>query len=144
MKERFKASVSVFAIVRSDEQVLMILRSNTGWMDGCWSLPAGAIDGGEVANSAALREMKEEVCLYSSTDAMHLAHVQHNFTHGDEWVGMYFEVASYQGEPSIGEPHKHGDIGWFSLNSLPENTIPYVRIALDGVARKSAFSSYSD
>lgn len=144
MRERFKASVSVFSVVRDDDNVLMILRSNTGWMDGHWSLPAGALDGGEVASHAAARELVEEVCLRADPSALRLGHTQHNFTHGDEWIGLYFEAKAVDGEARIGEPHKHGDLRWFNVHDLPQNTVPYVRQALNRMLASESFSVYSD
>lgn len=143
-KERFKASVSVFSIVRKDGKVLMILRSTTEWMDGHWSLPAGAMDGGETASAAAVRELREEACLVADPSEVSLAHTQHSFTHGDGWIGLYFEVGRVEGEPAVGEPHKHGAVGWFPLGELPENTLPYVRQALECVSSQDSFSIHSD
>ncbi|MHC1481098.1 NUDIX domain-containing protein [Frateuria aurantia] len=143
MRERFKASIAVFAVVRRDDRVLMILRSHTGWLDGYWSLPAGGMDGGETAAAAASRELAEEACLTVPPTDLQLIHTQHNFTHADEWLGLYFEATEIGGRPAIGEPDKHGELAWFRLDELPANTVPYVRLALECAARQSRFSVYS-
>lgn len=144
MRERFKISISVFSVVRNENQVLMILRSNTGWMDGYWSLPAGAMDGGEIASHAAARELLEEASLTVKPSELRLIHTQHNFTHGNEWIGLYFEALAVDGEPKLGEPHRHGDLRWIDLRYLPQNVVPYVRDALGRMSDCESFSDYSD
>jgi len=144
MRDRFKVSVSVFAIVRRDERVLMLLRSGTGWMDGYWSLPAGAMDGGELAPVAAVRELREEVSLVASRGALVLTHTQQNFTHGDEWLGLYFEAPDVAGSPAVTEPDKHAAVGWFASDDLPVNTVPYVRMALEAIQMRKPYSTYTD
>jgi 8-oxo-dGTP diphosphatase len=144
MRDRFKASVSVFAIVRRDDRVLMVLRSGTGWMDGYWSLPAGAMDGGEVAPVAAARELREEVSIVVASGALVLAHTQQNFTHGDEWLGLYFEASDVTGSPAVMEPDKHAAVEWFAVDTLPAKTVPYVRMALEAIQDGDLFSTYAD
>ncbi|MDR6642420.1 8-oxo-dGTP pyrophosphatase MutT (NUDIX family) [Luteibacter sp. 1214] len=144
MKQRFKASVAVFAIVRKDEKILMILRAKTGMMDGYWSLPAGGVDGGEIASDAAIRELREETSLIVEPDDVKLVHTQHNFTHGDEWMGLYFEAGLTAGRPYVAEPHKHGAVEWFDIGDLPGNTVPYVRQALANILAGGTFSSFDD
>ena len=46
-RERFKISIAVFLFLIKDNKILLIKRSNTGWMDGFYSVPAGSIDGSE-------------------------------------------------------------------------------------------------
>lgn len=144
MRDRFKVSASVFAIVRRDDRVLMLLRSGTGWMDGHWSLPAGAMDGGELAPVAAARELREEVSLVAASGALVLAHTQQNFTHGDEWLGLYFEALDAAGSPAVMEPDKHANVEWFAVDALPEQTVPYVRVALEAIRNHESFSTYTD
>lgn len=45
----------------SGREVLLLRRSNTGFMDGYWALVAGHVEPGESAVSAAVREAREEV-----------------------------------------------------------------------------------
>ena len=53
-RERFKLSLSVFLLLVKDDNVLLIKRSNTGWMDGYYSVPAGALDEHESLEEAVM------------------------------------------------------------------------------------------
>ena len=58
--ERYTLSVTVFILLRQDNEICMLKRSGTGWMDGYYSLPAGGLEDGETLSMAAARELKEE------------------------------------------------------------------------------------
>lgn len=51
---RTKFPVTVHMLFLRGEQVLLIRRYQTGYMDGHYSLPAGHLDGGERVRMAAL------------------------------------------------------------------------------------------
>lgn len=139
---RFKISVAVFVFFIKNEKLLLIKRSNTGWMDGYYSVPAGAIDGGEVLIKAARREVKEEIDIEVKESDLELVHTIHCLTHGKEWLGVFFVANEWKGKPKINEPHKHCELKWVSMNSLPENIIPYVKQAVNSYAKKIIYSEY--
>lgn len=144
MRERFGVSVSVFVIVRSGEQMLLLRRANTGWKDGFFSLPAGGHDGAETLAAAAARELKEETSLHAEVCDMKLVHLLHCNTgdSGGEWLGAFFEAEKWSGEPHLAESEKHDRIGWYAIGDLPSNTIPYTRQGIELSQRKVAFSVY--
>jgi 8-oxo-dGTP diphosphatase len=59
MKERFKLIASVYVLFIKDQKILMLLRANTGYEDGKYSLVAGHADGNE-ALTAATKERREK------------------------------------------------------------------------------------
>ena len=136
--------MSVFVIVRQGDDVLLLRRANTGWKDGCWSLPAGAHDGGETLTQAAARELREETGLVASLDGLRLAHLLHCRTGDDgrEWLGAFFIADSWTGSPALGEPGKHDRIGWFCVRDLPDSLIEYTRQGLECAAIGEPFSAF--
>ncbi len=73
----------------------MLRRFNTGYQDGCYSVVAGHLDGGETAREA-------RNC----------------------------------------EPNKCDDLSWFPLEAMPQNTIPYVKAAIERGLDGQAYSEF--
>jgi len=143
-RERFKLSVSVFLIIKKGNKILLLKRSNTGWMDGYYSIPAGAIDGKETLMEAIIREAKEEVGIVISENDLKLAHTMHCFTNDEEWLGQFFITETWQNEPKVTEPDKHSEIKREDINTLPETIIPYVKQAIENYQKNISYSSYKD
>lgn len=141
-RERFKLSLSVFLLLIEDNNVLLIKRSNTGWMDGYYSVPAGALDGKENLIQAIIREAKEEVDVMVARKDVQLVHTMHNMTHGEEWVGTFFVTHKWRGTPKVHEPEKHNEVRWVDLDKLPQNTIHYVKQAITAYKNKQVYSEY--
>lgn len=141
-RERYMQSAAVFMILRKDTQVLLLQRQATGWMDGQFSVPAGALDAGETIKSAAIREALEEVGVTIRPQDAACAHIMHCKTGASAWVGYFFTAVKWEGEPRVCEPEKHGGIVWCEIKALPENLIPYVRKALEMIEYGEAYSEY--
>jgi 8-oxo-dGTP diphosphatase len=141
-RQRFKLSFSVFCVLQRKNEVLLILRSNTGYLDGMYSLPAGAIEGTEKLTTAAVREASEEVGVSIDEDDLHQAHLMHCKVESNEWLNVFFTTENWTGTPEVKEPHKHGEVRWFAMNNLPDNTIPYIHRALEEIAKGKHFSEY--
>jgi 8-oxo-dGTP pyrophosphatase MutT (NUDIX family) len=144
LRERFALSVSVFVIVRSADQVLLLRRANTGWKDGFFSLPAGRHDGAETLAAAAVRELREETSLHAEEHDMELVHLLHcnSGDSGGEWLGAFFEAKKWSGEPRLVENEKHDLLDWHSIGDLPSNTIPYTRQGIEFGLKQIPFSAY--
>lgn len=120
----------------------MLRRGNTGWLDGCYSLPAGGLEEGETLSAAAARELKEETGVDASSAEMALAHTMHVWTENRSWMGHYFICRKWHGEPFLAEPDKHAEVNWEQMSALPEETIPYVRQAIEAIKLDQNYSEY--
>ena len=127
MRARFPVTVHLF-FFRGD-QILLSRRFNTGYRDGEYSVPAGHLDGDETVRAAAAREAAEEVGVRIEAQDLLFSSVMHRHE-GDERVDFFVEVHRWQGEPTNTEPDKCDDLRWTNVASLPQNTVPYVRQAL--------------
>jgi ADP-ribose pyrophosphatase YjhB (NUDIX family) len=130
MTARVRFPVTVHLLFLRAGQILLLRRFNTGYRDGEYSVPAGHLDGNETIRDAAQREAAEEVGVRMEPDDILFSSVMHR-NEGDERVDFFVEVRTWRGEPFNNEPHKSDEVCWVDLASLPENTIPYVRRAIE-------------
>jgi len=122
---------------REDGKILCIKRSNTGWMDGFYGMAAGKVEKGETFTQAATREAKEEAGVdVKASDLKHVLTIHRDSPDDDvdddmTWVDVFFEAATWQGEPHNAEPHMHESVDWLDPNNLPDNVIPMIKYALE-------------
>ncbi len=137
----FRSASHLFLI--RDGKVLLARRANTGFMDGHYSVPAGHIEQGETAREALSREVREETGLSIAPQAQTVAHVMHrNAEPGVIYIDFFMTADAYEGEMSNLEPEKCDDLSWHPLDALPENTIPYIRQAIEAVGRGEHYSEF--
>ncbi len=127
MHVKFPVTIHLF-FIRGD-QILLLRRFQTGYMDGHYSVPAGHLDGQETVRMAGVREAKEEIGVQVDPGELLFAGVFHRRS-DDERIDFFFKVQKWSGEPFNAEPGKCDDLRWADLDKLPENIIPYVRQAI--------------
>jgi len=140
----FKVIPSVYILLRKDNEILLLKRSNTGYQDGRYSFPAGHMDGGELAKSAIAREAYEEVNVLIKQNDLKLVHLTSRLNGGidNERVDLFFEAWKWDGIVTNNEPEKCTDLRWFNLKKLPKDIIPYIRIVLENVLAGEVYSEY--
>jgi 8-oxo-dGTP pyrophosphatase MutT (NUDIX family) len=146
-KERFKITPASYLILEKDGKVLLARRFNTGYEDGKYSLVAGHLDGGETFRQAMAREAMEEVGIVLAVNDLRVVHTMHRITDFHdvglrERIDIFIKAQKWKGELKNMEPHKCDDLGWFSIDNLPENTIPYVRHALECIQNNITYSEF--
>ena len=138
-KERFKIYIAAYLILAKDEQVLLLRRANTGYQDGNYSLVAGHLDGGETARQCIIREAEEEAGIKLRPADLEVVHVMHRFRPEREYIDIYLKSNVWDGDITNMEPEKCGELKWFSLDNLPDNILPEVKLALENT-KKNIFS----
>ncbi len=138
-RARFPTTVHLFFI--RDKQILLSRRFNTGYRDGDYSVPAGHLDGGETVTAAGCREALEEVGVALAESDLAFSSVMHRIE-DEERVDFFFLVRSWPSEPFNNEPEKCDGLGWFDLEALPENTVPYVRQAIQNHLVKRTYDEF--
>ncbi|MFF1821164.1 NUDIX domain-containing protein [Kribbella sp. NPDC058245] len=135
--DRFRVVPAAYVVLRRGDEVLMLLRANTGYMDGYWAVPAGHVEAGESAIQAAVREVREEVGVeIDPRDLVSLTAMHRTGGNGDpidERVDFFFTTSRWTGEPRLMEPEKADRLEWFALDKLPEPTVPHETRVLTGL-----------
>lgn len=145
MTERHVNIPAAYAVFIQNGKTLLLRRFNTGFADGQYSLAAGHVEPGETLTECVIRETAEETGIVLQPDQVEVAHVMHRNRTGEEQyerIDVFYIVHHWQGQPSICEPDKCDDLGWFDLAQLPENTVPYVREALEHIQQEIRYSEY--
>jgi 8-oxo-dGTP diphosphatase len=135
--------VAVHLLLLRGDDVLLVRRSNTGYEDGRLSVVAGHVEPGESITQAAIREASEEVGVAVSRDRLHVVGVMHRRSH-DERVDFFlvYRLGVDGEEPQNREPEKCSELLWANLATLPADTIPYVRAAIEGFKNDVWFQEF--
>ncbi len=136
----FLAPVSVHLLLVEDESILLLRRHNTGYEDGNYSLVAGHIEGGEDLKSAMMREAREEAGIELSRPSLDVVGVVH-FKGDAEYIHFFLKASDWSGEVTNLEPDKCDELKWFGISDLPDNTVPYVRHAIENYCNGTWFGS---
>ena len=141
---RPRAVMAVYLLLEREGKVLLLLRQNTGYHDGDWSMPSGHVETGELITEAMIREAEEEVGIRLQKEDLEFKHAMFRGTHDatGERADYFFAAKNWEGEPENREPHKCVEIRWFPKNELPANIIPHIKLALKSIERGIAFSEY--
>jgi 8-oxo-dGTP diphosphatase len=89
---------------------------------GRWDAGGGGLEFGDNVEDTLRKEIKEEYC----TDVIESEFLGYRDLHRvhegrkTHWVALYFKVLVDRSKVKNGEPHKFDEIGWFTLNALPE------------------------
>ena len=113
-------------------EVLLQLRSGTGYMDDHWAAAAaGHVEKGETVYEAAAREAAEELGI-AGLDLTAVCAMQRTQPGPrgaaeaiDERVDYFFVCRSWSGEPGVVEPDKSAALRWFRLDALPDPVVPH-------------------
>lgn len=138
---RFTMPVAVHLLLVREGCVLLLRRANTGYEDGNYSVVAGHLDGGETVLAAARREAAEEAGIALEAGDLRVVGVMHCWD-GDEYLHCFVAATAWRGEIVNREPEKCDDLAWFPLDALPENTIPYIRRAIENFQAGRWFDSF--
>lgn len=140
-KERFRLTPEAHLLLFKENRILLLLRKNTGYEDGKYSVVAGHLDGVETAREAMARETMDEAGIKIEPEDLDLGHITHR-THLDERVSFFFTTAKWEGTPGNMEPDKCDDLSWFAVYSMPDNMVPYVRNAIEQYLDGKIYSEF--
>jgi 8-oxo-dGTP pyrophosphatase MutT (NUDIX family) len=126
-QQKYKISAcGAYVILRNPEsEIFLIHRDNTGYLDGNFALPGGNVEPRELMPDAARREVIEETGIDSATNLRLAAIIQRTKAGNDNRLDAFFLCENWSGVPKNNEPEKNYAYGWYRLDRLPPNLIPY-------------------
>lgn len=124
----YPAAIHLFFV--KENNVLLLRRFNTGYEDGNYSVVAGHVDSGESVRKAGIREAMEEVGVNINPENLQIQGVMHRKSH-DERIDFFATIDIWEGEIRNMELNKCDQLLWSPVHSLPQNTIPYVKRAIE-------------
>jgi 8-oxo-dGTP pyrophosphatase MutT (NUDIX family) len=132
---RFRVVPAVYVLLRREGQVLLQLRRGTGFMDGHWAAAAaGHVEPGESVVAAAVREAREELAVGLLPQDLRPVTTMHRGEPGgpalEQRVDFFYEAHRWDDVPALQEAAKAADLGWFSLDALPEPVVPHEAVVL--------------
>jgi 8-oxo-dGTP pyrophosphatase MutT (NUDIX family) len=130
VRARHTLPVAVHVLLLRGSDVLLLLRANTGYEDGNYSVIAGHVEAGEQIVDTAIREAREEAGITVATNDVRVVGFMH-CREVDEYIHFFVAVRRWSGEVRNAEPEKCAELRWFPLARLPDNIIPYVRRAIE-------------
>jgi 8-oxo-dGTP diphosphatase len=116
-KIRPKVGMGVY-IADGKGNLLMTLRTSAH-EPGTWCVPGGHLEMGESFLDCAKKEVREEVGL-ELEDIEILGVVNNIFSLEKHYVNIDVLASGVSGTPINGEPEKIGEVGWYSIDKLPE------------------------
>lgn len=130
--DRFCLPVAVNLLLLQEDQILLMRRFQTGFMDGCYCPIAGCIEGGESVMEAMIREAREEAGIRIMLEDLTTGSIIHRKATETMWesISFFFITRKFEGIPSNCEPQKCDDMRFFPLNELPPSCPPYIRAGI--------------
>lgn len=142
--EIYTPKIAVFsALFNEADEILLLRRRGTPWLEGYYDLPAGHVEIGETLYEGAIRETLEETGIELRAGDLDLVHIYQNDNHPQNpYIGFVFQALRWHGIPDIREPAKCSHMDFFKPNSLPSPTTPYTIAALGQIANGGIGYSY--
>lgn len=114
-------------IFNESNEVLLLRRQNTGYMDGCWGTPGGHLDPNESITTAFEREMKEEINLSDIKDYKLVAVIT-RYDAEDTYVDFVFKINEVNLDSiDNNEPEKCSQLHFWNLDYIPINTVRHIK-----------------
>ncbi len=147
IKKRHNITPAVFLILIKENKILLSKRQNTGHWDGYYGLVSGHLNPTEPFLQAMIREAKEEANISLAPPDLKFIYlmcrtVPENPPEIRDRVDIFFAAEKWENEIKNMEPEKCSDLSWFNLDELPQNTIPYIKSAIEDIKNKKTYNEF--
>ena len=130
--------------VNKKNQLLLLERKETGYMDGYFSVPAGHNESQERVTDAMTREIKEEIGISVQVSMKNLKHVMLRMRDDREYIDYFFLFKLWKGKIVNKEPSKCAQLKWVNASTLPKKTIQHITYAWEKIQHGEPFSQVAE
>ncbi|SCL38093.1 8-oxo-dGTP diphosphatase [Micromonospora pallida] len=119
---------SVSGVVFDEDEILLVQRAD----NGCWSLPAGAVEPGEQPAVAVIREVQEETGVQVVVQSIAgVALYPRTYPNGDicQYMNVWFRCRPVAGRARVNDDEGLA-VRWFPVRALPE-TEPTAKLRIE-------------
>ncbi|MFF9458119.1 NUDIX domain-containing protein [Streptomyces flaveolus] len=134
--------VGVHLHLEHDSKVLLGLRHpDSAYAGGLWHALAGHLEA-EAATAGLAREAFEEAGLVIDPSDLELVHTVHTMDRPDSRprIQLFFRSRHWEGTPEVREPDRCLAWKWWDAKDLPEQIVPYTRVAIEGIGAGRSYS----
>ncbi len=124
--------VGAAVLIEDAENCLLLLER---FDSGCWGLPGGAVEPGEIVETAARREVREEtglevgeILLFGVFSGPELFH---RYPNGDEVYNVTIVYLTHDWCGEVNLNGEHTDWRWFAVANIPENISPPIKPVIE-------------
>ena len=118
-------------ILDSKNRLLLLKRSDSG----CWGPPGGAVEPGEIVETAARREVAEETGLEVGEASLFGVfsgpELFYRYPNGDEVYNVTVVYLTHDWRGEINLNGEHADWRWFAKANIPENISPPIKPVIE-------------
>jgi ADP-ribose pyrophosphatase YjhB (NUDIX family) len=118
-------------VIDKQNRLLLMKRSDSG----CWGLPGGAVEPGEMVENAAKRETLEEtgleICDMSLFGVFSGPELYYKYPNGDEVynVTIIYLSNGWRGDVKVND--EHTEWRWFEVGQIPEDISPPIKPVIE-------------
>ena len=128
--ETLVPKVGTGVVIIKDGKTLLAKRKGSH-NEGMWGSMGGHVEFGESPIEACIREAREELGIEIGN--LRFVACMNLVRNGKHYLDVSFVADLISGEPSIQEPDRIEEIGWYPLNALPEPLFDPVRVVLESL-----------
>ncbi len=137
--------IGAYLILINNKGEILLSKSNSGQLKGCYSLVAGHTETGENVFEAIIREAKEEANISLLKEHLKVVAVVHrpnaNYKGGkQDIIDFFIKAKIYEGELKNNEPEKCSELAFYPLNKLPQNLLLHVKKVIEDKEKSFYFT----
>ena len=118
------------SVIKFDNRVLIAKRENTKFLSGLWEFPGGKIEKNESAETAIIRELKEETNLNIKTPT-YLGSIKHQYSHFGVNIALFISYPKSIRNLSIKQDYK-----WIQIDDIDKYALPKANHKMIDILRK--------